>query len=69
MVMPYSNSSHNLLLLRPHQSCEPFKDHPLMVTKEKGGGGINWEIEIDIHTLKGSESHSVTSDSLRPHGL
>ena len=69
MVMPYSNSSHNLLLLRPHQSCEPFKDHPLMVTKEIGEGGINWEIEIDIHILKGSESHSVTSDSLRPHGL
>ena len=40
-----------------------------MVTWEKGGGGINWEIEIDIHTLKGSEDHSVMSDSLRPHGL
>lgn len=50
MAMPYSSSLHNLALLPPHQSCEPFKDHPLMVTRGKGGGRINWELEIATFT-------------------
>ena len=37
-----------------------------------GGGGVNWEIGIDIYTLpcvSESESRSVLSDSLGPHRL
>ena len=39
------------------------------MVSDKGGerGGINWDIEIDIYTVQ--FSHSVVSNSLRPHEL
>ena len=46
------------------------KKKNLMVTREWRQRGIKWEIEIDIYTLLcESESCSVVSDSLWPHGL
>ena len=33
------------------------------------GGGVSWEIGIDVYPLVLLFSHSVVSNSLRPHGL
>ena len=43
-------------------------ENTLMITKgERLGGEIKWEPGVDVYTL--SVSHSVVSDSVRPHGL